>query len=231
MLLVFFCLGLLVSQSESFGDEFLEKGMAALRQERVQAAAYYFRSTAADNPENRVAKLRLAEVLVDLGELREAENAYRESMSDESLKRDAQVGLATLLRDLGRLKESQQLLEEVLQTSADFGPAHLQKALLMDQMREPELALQSYENAIENGVEDPRAPYRLAVLYAKRGEVREALGHLRHTFENAPERYVPRVVNGLRRVRNDFDQIRYLPEFRELLEDYREYWPEKVNLQ
>ena len=207
-------------------ESHLTQGMTALEQERVQAAAFHLKLAVAEDPGNRLAWFHLAESLVDLGELLEAEKAYRKALGNEKVGQDARVGLATLLADLGRTAESQELLERALQVQPEFAPAHLQMGLLLEQLSKPGEAMESYAKAVEHGSEDPRAFYRLAILHSKRDNSREALNHLRQAFDRAPERYVARVVNSLLKVRNDFEQIRYLPEFQELLNEYREYWPE-----
>jgi len=223
--------GILFSLPESAGSRSFEKGMTALKQERVQAAVYHFKNTVKEEPGNGVAWLHLAEVLVDLGRLEESEKAYRLSMEQLDTKTAAHVGLAGLLRDLGRTEKSLELLQKALESDPDSGPAHVQMALLMEKLKKPDQALEHYSKAISAGTNDHRAFYRIAILYSSKGESRQALNHLQSAFEQAPDRYVARVVNSLRKVRNDFEQIRYLPEFQELLDQYKEYWPESRSSQ
>jgi tetratricopeptide (TPR) repeat protein len=204
----------------------LELGLAALKQERVQAAAYYFGQVVADDSGNSLAWLRLAEANIDLGRLREAESAYRKSLEGDSTGQASRIGLAVLLADFGRTDESVQLLEEALRADPDFGPAHLEMALLLEKLDKPDQAREHYSKAIAAGVKDPRAFYRLSIILAQQGGSREALTALGRAFELAPERYVARVVNSMRKVRNEFEPIRYLPEFAGLLEEYKKYWPE-----
>jgi tetratricopeptide (TPR) repeat protein len=224
---LFFLIGLLLGQSVSATDSNYEQGVAALQQERVQAAAYFFRNAVANDPAHSQAWLQLAEVRIDLGELKEAEEAYRRALEGSATRSDAQVGLAALLTDLGRTEESQRLLEETLRMDPGPASAHFEMARLLEHLKKPNLAAEHYAKAIAEGVSDPRASYRLSLIYSGLGEASKALNELRRAFELAPERYVARVVNSLQKVRNEFDQIRYLPEFRELLDEYQEYWPEK----
>jgi len=205
--------------------------MAAFEQERVQAAAYHLKNTVKEEPGNGVAWLHLAEVLIDLGRLEESEEAYRRSIQQRHTQAEARGGLAELLRDLGRQEESLALLQKVLESDPDSGPAHLQMALLMEKVKNPDEALEHYSKAISAGTDDHRAFYRIAILYSSQGESSKALIYLQRAFEQAPDRYIARVVNSLRKVKNDFEQIRYLPEFLELLDRYKEYWPESRSSQ
>jgi tetratricopeptide (TPR) repeat protein len=202
-----------------------ERGQSALQQGRIQEAAYYFKQSLTTEPGNLATLKTLAGVLVDLGRPSDAEEAYRKVLELNPADSAAASYLGLLLFEMGKRPEGRSLLEETLEREPAFGLAHFHLGLILMRSAEPETALAHFVNAIEGGVEDPRSHFSLAVLYSLKDEQKDSIRHLRKTFEKNPEKYVPRVLNELKKVRCDFDRVRYSTEFNDLLSEYREFWP------
>jgi len=202
-----------------------ERGQSALQQGRVQEAAYYLKQALNTEPGNSATLKTLAGVLVDLGRPSAAEEAYRKVLELDPAEFEAASHLGLLLFEMGKEPEGRSLLEETLEKEQACGLAHFHLGLILMRSGKPETALTHFVNAIEGGVEDPRSHFNLAVLYSLKDEQRDSIQHLRKTFEKNPEKYVPRVLNELKKVRCDFDKVRYSTQFNNLLSEYREFWP------
>jgi Flp pilus assembly protein TadD len=118
------------------------------------------------------------------------------------------------------LEEAEKNLRAATEVRPDSGEARFALGAQLERAGRSDDAQMEYLKALDAGYDDARLHFRLAVLFARRGEKDRALSHFAVAFEREPEKYVPIVREELKAVRSELDSIRYSDAFNKLLEKY-----------
>jgi len=216
------------SDDDTSAESFFRLGLVAKDRQAWEDAARYFERSLSEDPENSSIWTQLGDVLVKCDKMKDAAGAYEKAIEFDRDDFNSLLNLAVLYGVEGRPKEAVELLEHAVALRPESSLAHLNLALVQDGLGDFAAAQVHYLRAIEEGSSNPEAHFRVAILYSKQGRREEALEHLSIAFEKNAVEYVPMVMDELKNVNSDLDNIRYTAKFNDLLERYRsELQPDK----
>jgi len=196
-------------------------GVIAKRRDQNNIALEYFDKALSIEPNNSLVWGHQGDVLAEMARKKEAVEAYENALKYDPGDLKTVYNLATLYVELKKLREALNLLQPHLNGEPCRDYLYYLIALVFDQMKDPVNAEIHYQRAIECGIQQPFAHFRLAFLLSRKGDSTGALNHLGVAFEKRSKEYVPVVVNELRKVRSDLDSIRYTDGFSLLLSKYQ----------
>ena len=211
----------LEKKRETPAGDLFSFGVIAKNQGEWEEAARYFRAVLKEEPENGEIWGHLGDVFLQMGRNEEAADAYRTAVEKDPDDFNSMLNLATLYAREQRSNEAMRLLSRAIELNPDSGQAYLNLAIVQETLGDEEAAQANYLKANEKGERSPLADFRLMYLYARKSRVDEALHHLALAFEGNARKYVPVVMEELKKVNSDLDSIRYTPRFAQLLQQYR----------
>jgi arylsulfatase A-like enzyme/Tfp pilus assembly protein PilF len=157
-------------------DAHFQLGSVSWEQHEYAEAAEEFRKAVATNPNAYGALFSLAQSLVQLGQLQEAEVAMRDVLEHDPLYVKVHVALANLLASQeGRAAEAEEHYREALKYTPSLVEAHDKLAMLLARENRLAEAGAHFARAAELAPTNPALPFNHGTILLKQGRLDEAI--------------------------------------------------------
>ena len=155
-------------------------------QKRHEEAAAKFRQVLEVNPDSLSVKSALAQVLMELGQLDEAERLLRENLAKDPAHATTLQRFDALMQQRGRPDEVLRFLEQAIAADPENPELHFQYGLLLERRKRDADAIPALRRAAELRPEHSGARTLLATCLHRRGDVPGARAEWERTLEVNP---------------------------------------------
>jgi tetratricopeptide (TPR) repeat protein len=160
----------------------LNLGIVLLRQKQAAAAVPQLSAAASEKPKEFRPNFYLAEALRQNGDLQKAEETYKTALEIDAKSGGAELGLAETLAKQDRLAEAAAHFKKAAELDAHFRDALLELASLYEQKKQPNEAIEIYQQFPEN----PGAQERVGALLFDAGRFADAVTHFEAAVKTSP---------------------------------------------
>ncbi|MBI4446968.1 MAG: tetratricopeptide repeat protein [Acidobacteria bacterium] len=195
-------------------------GVAFYKAGRLAEAEKYFEQALEKESSNPVYWRFLGEVRFQAGRDPQAIEAFEKGLVLSPQNFELLYGLGSAHANLNQLDAAARYFEEAVRVSAS-PQAHLYLGIVRDRQKLYQQAQVHYQKALDLGLEDAQAHFRLAAFFSLRSQRVQALRHLQRALEMDSAKYVSLLLQDLKNVHSEFDNIRYTEEFEKLLNRFR----------
>jgi tetratricopeptide (TPR) repeat protein len=160
----------------------LNLGILMLRQKQAEAALPHLSAAVSQKPKEFRPNFYLAEALRQNGDFPKAEETYKTALEIDPKSGGAELGFAETLAKEDRLAEAAPHFKKAAELDAHFRDALLELASLYEQKKQPNEAIEIYQQFPEN----PGAQERVGALLFDAGRFADAVTHFETAVKTSP---------------------------------------------
>ena len=160
----------------------LNLGIVLLRQKQAADAVPYLRAAAAEKPKEFRPNFYLAESLRQSGELEKAEESYKAAIDIDPKSGIAELGFGETLAKENRLVDAAPHFKKAAELDPQLHYALLELGSLFEQNKQPNEAIELYQQFPEN----PGAQERVGRLLFDAGRYADAVAHFEAAVKSSP---------------------------------------------
>ena len=178
----------------NLAQEYLQLGNTLREQEKLQAAAFLYRSAISLQPNLAIAHSNLGNILREQGQVEAATKSYQTAIGLKPDLAIAHNNLGNILREQGQVEAATKSYQTAIGFKPDLVEAHVNLANILQEQGKIEKAIACYQTAINLKPEYPRAQLgltiaQLPVIYSSSEEIKVRRRNYQHYLQSLANYY------------------------------------------
>ena len=179
-----------LNQNPYFAESFNGMGLALMQSGKLEEAIVYFRKAANMNPAYLDAQKNQKLAEINYGKIRKAVAEMRDSMNFDHQDPEIDLKMIELLEKKKRLDQAVTQLSKALSLQPGFTSLdHNRISIVLDVKKKYEAKLAQFHEIIERWPDNAAADYHIACIYARRGQIDNAIKWLNQAIQKGFQRW------------------------------------------